>query len=431
MQVQLSHEGRPPYGRWTYVAVVIGAGLGMLVGYAPLFNGTAGVFVRPLSAEFGWGRSEGALSYSASMFGLALVSPIVGTMMDRFGIRRVIACSAVVFGAAMAAMALQNGSITLWVLLSALVGVAGAATSSLGYLAALPQWFDRRLGLALGLAMCGVGLGTVVMPMIAQFLIATYGWRAAYATLGFGAIVLSLLACALLRERLAPTKAGMASPRTGVALATALRSYRLWAIWLAFVLASSATLSLWSHLPSMFADRGFTAQEAARSASMVGLGLLIGRIVTGILIDHIHAPLVAAGFFIGGAAGILLLRGTGNYGVMLSAAALIGLAIGAEGDLMTYLVRSYFGLRAFGTLFGIALSGYGFGAVIGPIGLGAWFDRHGDYAVPLSVLPIVLGVAAVLVLSLGRYPYPSTRRVANVAARLDLNGEATAIDAER
>ncbi|AOY95343.1 MFS transporter [Cupriavidus sp. USMAA2-4] len=416
--MQPPNDTRPPAGNWTYAAVILGAALGMLAGYAPLFNATAGVFVRPLAAEFGWGRSEASLSYAASMFGLAVVSPLVGSLMDRFGIRRVIACSAVVFGLATAAMALQNGSKALWVWLSVLVGVSGAATSVLGYLAVLPQWFDRRLGLALGLAMCGLGAGTVLMPMSAQYLVTAHGWRAAYATLGGGTIVLSLLACALLRERHVPTRAagGPSAAADGMTLGQALRSYRLWAIWLVFVLASSATLSLGPHLPAMFADRGFTPAEAARSASTVGVGLLVGRIATGILIDRIHAPLVAAVFFAGGALGILLLRAGGDYGTLLLATTLIGLTIGAEGDLISYLVRSYFGLRAFGTLFGIAFSGYGFGAVIGPVGLGAWFDRHGDYALPLLVLPAMLGVAALLVLSLGRYRRPAAHGAAGEVA---------------
>jgi len=416
--MQIAPDAPPRASVWIYASVIFGAALGMLAGYAPLFNATAGVFARPLAAEFGWGRSQASLSYAASMFGLAIISPLVGAMMDRFGIRRVIACSAVVFGLATAAMALQNGSMLPWVALSVVIGVSGAATSVLGYLAVLPQWFDRRLGLALGIAMCGLGAGTVILPMVAQSLVTAFGWRVAYAGMGFGSIALSLLACALLRERIRAgsgrRQAGSAA--AGVPLATALRSYRLWAIWLVFVLSSAATLSLGPHLPSLFADRGFDAAMAARSASMVGIGLLIGRLSTGLLIDRIHAPLVASVFFVGGCVGVFLLRGAHDYTTLLVAATLIGLTIGAEGDLISYLVRSYFGLTSFGTLFGIAFSGYGLGAVIGPIGLGAWFDRHGSYDLPLLVLPCMLLVAAGLVLSLGRYRVASHEGAAATAA---------------
>jgi len=403
--MQTAPTALPRASAWIYLSVIFGAALGMLAGYAPLFNSTAGVFARPLAAEFGWGRSQASLSYAASMLGLALVSPVIGVMMDRFGIRRVIAGSAIVFGLATAAMALQNGNMLAWVALSIMVGVSGAATTVLGYLAVLPQWFDRRLGLALGIAMCGLGAGTVVLPVTAQYLVTAFGWRMAYVSLGLGSVVLSLLACGLLRERFNATGGARRAviAREGVTLPAALRSYRLWAIWFVFVLSSAATLSLGPHLPSLFADRGFDAAMAARSASMVGIGLLVGRLLTGLLIDRIHAPLVASVFFVGGAIGVFLLRGSHDYGTLLIATTLIGLTIGAEGDLISYLVRAYFGLASFGTLFGIAFSGYGLGAVIGPIGLGAWFDRHGSYDLPLLVLPCTLLVAAALVLSLGRY----------------------------
>ncbi len=417
--MQTAPDALPRVSIRIYAGVILGAALGMLAGYAPLFNATAGVFLRPLAVEFGWGRSQASLSYAASMFGLAIVSPVVGAMMDRFGIRRVIACSAIVFGLATCAMALQDGSMLAWVGLSIVVGVSGAATSVLGYLAVLPQWFDRCLGLALGLAMCGLGAGTVILPMTAQALVTAAGWRMAYVVLGAGSVALSLVACGLLRERFpAGSRAGRtaASAPAGVPLAAALRSYRLWAIWLVFVLSSAATLSLGPHLPSLFADRGFDTAMAARSASMMGVGLLAGRLLTGLLIDRIHAPLVAGVFFVGGAIGVFLLRGTHDYGTLLAATMLIGLTIGAEGDLISYLVRSYFGLGAFGSLFGIAFSGYGLGAVIGPIGLGAWFDRHGSYDVPLLVLPCMLLAASGLVLSLGRYRMADRQEPAAAAA---------------
>jgi len=417
--MQTAPNTLPRVSGWIYASVILGAALGMLAGYAPLFNATAGVFARPLAAEFGWGRSQASLSYAASMFGLAIISPVVGAMMDRFGIRRVIAGSAIVFGLATAAMSLQNGSMLVWVALSIVVGVSGAATSVLGYLAVLPQWFDRRLGLALGIAMCGLGAGTVILPVTAQYLVTTFGWRMAYVAMGFGSVVLSMVACAMLRERFPGTGGAVhasAPAPEGVALATALRSYRLWAIWLVFVLSSAATLSLGPHLPSLFADRGFDAGMAARSASMVGVGLLVGRLLTGLLIDRIHAPLVASVFFVGGAVGVILLRANHDYNTLLVATMLIGLTIGAEGDLISYLVRSYFGLTSFGSLFGIAFSGYGLGAVIGPIGLGAWFDRHGSYDLPLLVLPCMLVAASALVLSLGRYRVGSRHGAVAVAS---------------
>jgi MFS family permease len=117
-----------------------------------------------------------------------------------------------------------------------------------------------------------------------------------------------------------------------------------------------------------------------------------------------NAAIVTFLFFIVGAGGIVLLHATHDFQWLLLAAGLVGLTIGAEGDLISYLVRAYFGLRSFGTLYGIAFSGYGLGAVIGPVVTGAYFDRYGSYDLPLQVMPALLVGACVLSLTLGRYP---------------------------
>jgi len=395
-----------PVGRWTYFALVLGAALGMFAGLTPSFHAAGGIFARAVGMEFGWGRSVASLSYSASMLGLTLGGPLVGMLMDRFGVRRIIFVLGLAYALAVIGMSQQNGSIALWIGLSGLVGIFGAAVSVVGYLAVLPQWFDRRLGLALALAMCGLGIGTMIMPPFAQYLASNYGWRAAYAVLGAGSIPLTLLACLLIKERKPVKRSGQpgrSAPADGVPLADAVKTYRLWAIWLIFLVGSSCTLALVPQLPTMLADRGFTPADAARGASVLGIGLLAGRLLTGVLLDRIHAPFVTCVFLVAGACGILLLRVSHDFSALLCAAALVGLTIGAEGDLISYLVRSYFGLRSFGTLYGLCFSGYGLGAVIGPVAIGAYFDRHGNYDLPLIILPCLLLGACVLSLTLGRY----------------------------
>jgi MFS family permease len=407
----MDRQGIRHIGRWTYVSIVIGAAIGMFAGVTS-FNSVPGIFARPLAAEFGWGRMEMSLSFSATLLGMAVGSPLIGMLMDRFGIRRVITWSGVAFGLAVICMSKQDGSKVMWIGLSALIGVVGAGVSVLGYLAVFPQWFDRRLGLALALAMCGLGIGSMVMPTFAQYLMTHYGWRTAYVILGGASLPLMLLACSLLKEHKVDARdrrSTLPMCTEGMTLGRAMKGYRLWAIWLTFMLGSICTLALVPHLPSMFIDRGINVEDAARGASMLGVGLLAGRLLTGVLLDHVHAPLVAVLFFLGGAVGILLFHISRDYQVLLLAAALIGLTIGAEGDLISYLVRAYLGMRSFGTLYGIAFSGYCLGSVVGPLGIGAYFDRYGSYDLLLVVLPCVLVGACALILTLGRYPGTSGR----------------------
>ncbi|MFD1559452.1 MFS transporter [Paraburkholderia silviterrae] len=392
-------------GKAQLAAIVAGAAIGMAIGYAPAFNATAGVFAPAILREFHWTREQAVVSYAASMGGLAAASPFIGMLMDRFGVRRVILASAIVFSIAVACMSLQSGSIGEWIALSLVIGVSGAATSVLGYLAILPQWFDRRLGLATGCAMIGLGVGAAAAPTATQHLIAAVHWRATYQIIACVSLVGSLLACALIRERKTATRSARRHDRfiNGAGSEPAFSAVKLCTIFAVAFLTSSATLSLNPHLPALLTDRGLSAGAAAHCASLIGVGILVGRLLSGILIDRFHAPFVGAGFFLAGAAGYLLLMNAASVQSALFACACIGLAIGAEGDLLSYLIRAYLGLRRFGLHYGIAFAGYAFGAVIGPLLAGRYFDLNGSYELPLRLAPLVLLVACVLLVSLGKY----------------------------
>jgi len=397
-----------PIRQWTYSAVVLGAALGMFGGLVA-FLAMAGICARALAAEFKWSSSEASLTFSAAMLGLTFGAPLVGMLMDRFGIRRIIVILGVAYGLAVIGMSQQNGSIALWVGLSLLVGFLGTSVSLVGYLTVFPQWFDRHLGLALALAMCGLGISTVIMPPLAQHLITGYGWRATYVVLGVGSIVLMLLAALLIKENKVASlgkRPKSDSSFEGVPVAEAIRTYRLWAIWGIFLIGASCTLALFPHLPAMLVGRGISPANAARGAAMLGVGLLGGRFVTGVLLDRVRAGFVTCALFLAGAVGVFLLRTSHDFSSILLAAGLIGLTTGAEGDLISYMVRSYFGRRSFGTLYGITYSGYGIGSVIGPVVIGACVDRYGNYSQVLLVLPFMLVCAGLLALTLGPYRAP-------------------------
>ncbi|WP_321871834.1 MFS transporter [Paraburkholderia tropica] len=386
-------------------AIVTGAAVGMAFGYAPMFNATAGIFAPSILQEFHWTHEQAAVSYAASMGGLAVASPLIGVLMDRFGVRRVILVSAIVFSLALACMGIQSGERGTWLALSIIVGVFGAATSVLGYLAILPQWFDKRLGLATGFAMIGLGAGAAAAPAAAHYLISMLHWRHAYQVLAGVSFVGSMLALSLLKERRPSTLADKHAARHSSMPAGDLpfSPVKLGVIFVVAFLASSATLSLNPHLPALLLDRGLSGAAAAKCASAVGIGLLIGRLLSGFLMDRFHAPFVGATFLLAGACGTLLLLNATSLQSALLASALAGLAIGAEGDLLSYLVRAYLGMKKFGRNYGIAFAGYALGAVFGPLAAGRYVDTYGNFELPLQVAPALLIAASLLLISLGRY----------------------------
>ncbi|MFL9947218.1 MFS transporter [Paraburkholderia agricolaris] len=406
METESGRDG----GLATSIINVCGAALGMAVGFAAIFISTNGVFIPAVLRDFHWGRAQAAQSYAASMLGLALVSPLIGILMDRFGVRKVVLISALVFAVAMACMGLQDGNKVWWIGLSLIIGMSGAATSVLGYLAILPQWFDRRLGLAIGFAMVGLGVGTIVLPALSAKLIAMWGWRTAYQVLAAISLAGALLAFLMLREnRKVHRPMGAVTHGTPTGPVVRHRGLKVFIIFLGAFLASSAVLSLGPHLPALLMDRGISAQDAAKSASLIGLGILVGRLSSGFLVDRVHAPFVACCYFLCGAAGFILLGQIDSYEGALFASVLVGLAIGAEGDLLSYLVRAYIGLERFGLFYGIVFSGYSLGAVVGPVVTGHYFDTHKNYSLPLQAGPVLLVVASLLFVSLGRYMRPGLR----------------------
>src|SRR5207302_500223 len=164
--------------------VVVGAVGGLVVCNGPVLGFTFGVFLKPIMADMGWQR--GTASFALSLGGVcsALTVPVLGRMMDRWSIRRVALRGLVFYAFAMCLLGLSPKSVVIFTLLFALAEAASAVQTPIGYAKAISAWFDRRRGLALGIAMSGVGLGGFIMPQLAQALIERVGWRGAYPILG-------------------------------------------------------------------------------------------------------------------------------------------------------------------------------------------------------------------------------------------------------
>jgi cyanate permease len=297
------------------------------------------------------------------------------------------------------------------------MGVAAAGQTPLPYAKAISAWFDRRLGLALGIAMAGVGIGAAVVPQIAQALIGWSGWRAAYVGLGLLTFALAFPAVAFLvrqpagwrdAARAAAAAGGAQSALPGLTGREALRSGHFWTLAVVFFIAAAACNGTIAHIVPLLTDRGVTPAAAASALSAAGLALVGGRLVAGYLLDRIYAPYVAVVFLLLPVAGITLLLLTADPALAWSAALLIGLGLGAEIDLVAFFIRRYLGMRSFGEIYGYLFAIFMFGSGIGPFALGVTFDRAGSYLPLLAVLAAALLVACVLILRIGDYVYPAT-----------------------
>jgi MFS family permease len=384
--------------------VVIAACLGVMAGFGSLFVYTFSVFVKPLAAEFGWSREAISSGFAIAAVTLGIISPLLGGWIDRVGPRRIILTCVTVYGCAIASLSLLHAGLAQFYVTCFVLGAVGNGAAHLAYSRSISTWFHRRLGIALAFVMAGAGLGSMILPVVAQSIISRSGWRAAYASLGGLALLLGLpLSWRYIRERGTIGDNAVPAAHSGMTWPQGLRSFAFWIITAILFVSSISMNGAITHLSALLTDRGLTAGNAAICASILGGSSLLGRIVVGWLLDRFFGPRVALVINLITALGIFLFARAASFLAGCVAAALIGVGAGGEAAITPYLLTRYFGLRAFSTLYGLTWTFYAAAGAIGPVILGRAFDATGSYTSLLTLLAAALGLAAATNLLLPRY----------------------------
>ncbi|MDB5618001.1 MFS transporter [Tardiphaga sp.] len=391
--------------------VVFGSTLALIVGNGPIILFTFGVLLQPISAEFGWPRGSLATAVVVSHITGAVMMPFVGMLVDRFGVKRIALPAIALFAATTAYAGLLGNNLTAFIVLYGFLGLFGAGHSTLIYARAVSTWFDARRGLALGITLAGIGIGAATVPKYTHYFVANYGWREAYFALGALLFVVGFTAVALfVRDRPVRDRAAEAVLTDGLTLREAISGYRFWFASVAMMLAAAAINGTIAHIVPVLSDRGISAGVATTAVAASGLSLIIGRMLSGFALDRYQGPLVASFFFLIPLVGMGIL-GFGAIGPMaIVAAVLLGLGIGAEGDIMAYLTGRYFGMKHYGLIYGCVLAFFTLGSGLGPWLMAHAYDLYHTYAAGLIGLGVALMVAVVLVASLGAYRYPPRTR---------------------
>jgi MFS family permease len=394
-----SPESSLRYPGWR---VVLASHLGVMVSFGCLVVFTFGVFLKPLALQFGWTREgiSGAFSTGAVVVGLA--SPVLGQLLDRRGARAVVIPCMVIFIAAFASLGFLTPR--LWQLYAAFIvlGLVGNGTASLGYSGAVASWFTERRGTALALSMAGLGTGSILLPVVAQRVIDAVGWRAAYFALAALGAVLGLPATLRwLHHRRASTAHLHAH---GDTVGNALDSRVFWILAFTLLLSSVSVIGTVTHLPAMLSDRGLAAPQAAAVVASLGAASLAGRLGTGWLLDRFFGPYVAMVLLASIAAGIFIMSSAATVPLAITGAVLIGIGMGGEFDVTPYLLARYFGLRSFGTLFGLTWTFYAIAGGVGPVLMGRAYDATGSYSHVMLLLLVPVVLSGVLFALMPRYP---------------------------
>ena len=405
-------EGRMGLGMRSRWWVVVASMLGLLVGNGPVMQFAFGTLLSSVTRQFGWSRGLVSSAMVVGLWMTGLATPLVGRLVDRFGIRAVALPSIVLFSLATASVAWVPASPVAFTALYAVMGLGAAGQTPLIYAKAISARFDHHRGLALGIAMAGVGLGAALIPQFVRELIGIAGWRGAYAGLGVLTFGLAFPAVALFVGRPASAREiGVRRASTarmpGLSGLEALRTGRFWSLALSFFIVSATTGGVISHLVPLLADRGVSSQTATGMVGIAGTALIGGRLLSGFLLDRLHAPYVAAVFFLAPLMGIVvLLRTLRPEGAVLGTV-LVGIGVGAEVDLIAFLLSRYLGMRCFGEIYGYAFSIFMLGAGLGPFAMGVSYDKTGSYQLMLVCFASALALASLPMLRLGAYAYPT------------------------
>jgi MFS family permease len=383
---------------------VLAAFLGVMVSFGSLFVFTFSVFLKPLSAEFGWSRESVSAAFGIAAMSVAATSPLLGRLLDRHGPRPVILPCMTIYGLAFASLSLLSASLAHLYAVFLLMGIVGNGTTQMGYARAVASWFSARRGLALALTVSGVGAGAIVFPPLAQTIIDSRGWRSAYLLLGGTIVLLGIPLTALfVRERgSASDQHGHAA--TGIPAGQGLRMRPFWILAAVLVLSSTAMNGALTHFAAALTDRGVAAGHAALALSVLGAMSLAGRLLTGALLDRFFGPRITFLLLAGASAGIAILTSGASAVAAFAAAALIGLGLGGEADVIPYLLARYFGLKEFSTLYGFTWTAYAVAGGAGPVIMGRVFDLTGSYTALLWILSALTLAAGLLALALPAYP---------------------------
>ncbi len=385
-----------------------------------------GLFLKPESAEFGWGRAtiSGGVLFANIIGGL--LGPLAGRWIDRWGSRAVSIPGGILFGLATAGMATVNGSILQLYILFGLVGAFHSFSGTLAFMKLTSAWFTKRRGMALAMTSgIGTGIGAGISPWFIGYFIDHYGWREAYIALGLMIIVLEVPSFFLLRE---PAKAQPAElPETpaelplavttpitlGHSASEAFRTRNFWVLMIIIVFSGVATGGSLVHLLPFLQERGVSLDEAKGLLSLLALVTTAGRLITGHFLDRFQTPRTAIFVYFSLLIGLILLD-LGPVSIIFTAVIIMGIGVGAEGGGITsYFVARYFGLKAFGEIYGYISAATIVSLGVGPVMAGLLFDLTGSYGLSLKIMDVALVIAIAAVMFLGPYVYdvkPAKRR---------------------
>jgi len=376
------------YG-WFVVAAAFAV---TFVGFGSAYTFSA--FVESLQRDFAASRGSVSLVFSLAGFLYFALGMVSGPLADRWGSRRLSVAGMMLVGLGLCAAGMARALWQVYVAYGLGVGL-GIGCSYVPVLGAVQRWFVKRRGFASGLAVSGIGVGTLVMPPLAALLIATLGWRHAYLVLGVFAAVVGVGMALLIetdpRDRgLAPDgeplhSATQVNLPAGFSVRQAIRSKRFAGLYAACLLCSFGLFVPFVHLIPYALDHGVPQASAVLLLGAIGVGSTLGRFFLGGLADRWGREFALLLMFAGMALALgLWVFAMGVWGMAAFALA-YGVFYGGFVAILPALVMDYFGGRNVSGIIGVLYTSVAFGTLVGPSAAGFAFDVSHSYTLPILI----------------------------------------------
>lgn len=406
MDIAESREARKLEHGWTVVAAafwVIAITSGSFYSY--------GVFFKPMIAEFGWNRQLASGVMGVACLVYVGVLPFVGHLADRQGPRLVMAASTGLLGLGYVLGAYVQSAFQLYLFVGVLGGLSYPGLLPVP-VAVVSRWFDKNRGLALGIALAGVGAGTLIMPALLALLVEAYGWRTAFVVLGFGVCLSCVPPCVVAMR---DPERGAAPPLIGVdsgasetvppieiipdlSIRQALGTRVFWLLFAQYGVCITVLGMIMIHIVPYLTDRGMSAPLAANVLGAIGLGSIFGRVLAGAVSDRYGVKRVLLACLVVKVIVLAAFPRVGGFAVSYALGFFYGVPYGGFMVIIPALTSLLFGLRAMGAIFATISIAEGIGFGLGSYLAGYIWDATGNYRMMFVLGVLLIFVAMVLAL---------------------------------
>jgi MFS family permease len=371
-----------------------------------------GVFLKPITSEFGWDRGAISAAYSMSVLVAGGIGILSGRLTDKYGPRPIVTIGGLLVGIALLLLSQINSLWHVYLIWGTLMGI-GSSFWQIPVIALIPVWFTKRRGIAAGITMAGKGLGGIISPLLAQWLISAYGWRYTFITLGIITLVFIISLAQFMKQ--SPQRAGLnpygvddiivdeqsqGTDTQGISLNQALKTSQFWLFGLVLASVFFCLGTIMVHIVPHARDIGISGITAASMLSIAAGISILGRLGIGFLYDRIGGRLtliICLGLLTLALLWLMFIREIWMFYVF---ALLFGLSYGGFITLLPVVAAELFGIVSLGVIIGGLTLMSAIGDSIGAPVTGSIFDITGSYNLAFLSCVVICAIATILSLIL-------------------------------